>query len=173
MNAYSTRNLLYNLKGGKAFHTYSLQGFSSGNVFHNCFSEEPSSIDCHGGLTLYNLFDNMYGGTWVHGGSSKNLPPAHAQRLTIWNWKTGMTEPYKGRIKQTIAGFNETPGFFFTGISGMYDQILYMPDMNKDLIQEDYSGEWGNLLDFNEDPPIPSLFLFQRSKRIDDEFIIR
>lgn len=173
VGGYSTRNLLHNLKGGKAFHTFGISGYSSGNVFYNCYSEEPSSIDCHGGLTVYNLFDNIYGSSWVHGGSSRNLPPAHAQRLTIWNWKTGMTEPYKGRIKQTIAGFKETPGFFFVGISGMYGQPLFMPDNEKELLTEDYSGEWGNLLNFRDEPPIPSLYMFQRSQRINEEFIIR
>lgn len=35
---------------------------------------------------------------------------------------------YKGRIKQSIGKLSETPGFFFTGISGMYDQLIYMND---------------------------------------------
>ncbi len=169
---YSTRNLFYNLVGGRAFHTYSISGYASGNVFYNCFSEEPSSIDCHGGLTIYNLFDNITGGTWAHGGSGKNLPPAHAKRLTIWNWNMGMREPYKGRIKQSISKFRETPGFFFTGISGMYDQVIYMND-NENLFSENYEGEWGYNIHFNGEPPVPSLFLFQRSKRIEKEFIIR
>lgn len=173
VSGYSTRNLLYNLKGGKAFHTYSLQGYSSGNVFYNCWSEEPSSLDCHGGLSIYNLFDNIYGATWVHGGSPGNLPPAHAFGLAIWNWKTGMTEPYKGRIKQKIAGFKEVPSFFFTGISGMYGQKLYMQNNSGQLLKDQYSGEWGNNLNFNQDPPIHSLFLFQRSGRIEKEFLIR
>jgi hypothetical protein len=173
VGGYSTHNLLHNLIGGKAFHTYSLHGYASGNVFFNCWSEEPSSIDCHGGLSIYNLFDNIYGATWVHGGSANNLPPAHAFGLAIWNWKTGMTEPYKGRIKQKIAGFKETPSFFFTGISGMNGQKLYMQDNSGQLLENQYSGEWGNNLFFNQEPPIHSLFLFQRSGRIEKEFLIR
>lgn len=170
---YSTRNLLHNLDGGKAFHTFGISGFASGNVFYNCISLESTSIDCHGGLSVYNLFDNIIGPNWAHGGSRKNLPPAHAARLTIWNWKVGLKEPYKGRIKQKLSGFHETPGFFFTGIQGLHDQSIFLKDLDKKKINSDYRGEWGFNINFRESPPVPSLYMFQRDKRIRDEFIIR
>lgn len=175
IGGYSTRNLFYNLDGATAFHTFGISGYASGNVFHNCIMDEPGSIDCHGGLSVYNLFDNIYGGSWVHGGSRANLPPAHARRLCIWNWRVGMTESYKGRIKQTVGSYREFPGFVMAGVHGLYGQTLYQVNENKELVSEETRGDWGVNIGFNgsQDLPVHSLFLFQRNRLPGDEFIIR
>jgi hypothetical protein len=162
----STRNLLYHCKGGTQMHTFSISGFSTGNVFFNCYAGEPSAIDCHSGLTLNNLFDNIYGGTFRHGGAPGAVPPSHARGLTIWNWKVGYSEPYKGKVYPVMAKAHDIPGFIFIGLKGIQGQKLFMKNPTGEITGTDYSIEWGLLQQFNQDISPASLYQYQLHERI-------
>ncbi len=161
----STRNLLSSLRGGQAMHTFSISDHACGNVFFNCYSDESSAIDCHAGVDVYNLFDNIYGASFQHGGSSSNLPPAHGRGLVLWNWRMGATEPYKGRIRNNVASFTEIPGFIAIGVSGLYGQEMWFRDEERSPVSMDYTGEWGIIREMNKIPEPRSLFLYQKKKR--------
>jgi hypothetical protein len=169
VSGFSTRNLLYNLHGGQAYHTFALSGYSSGNVYYNCYSEEPSSIDLHGGIGVHNLFDNIIGPQFRHGGSASALPPATGHGLVMWNYHVGITEPYKGIIKNSIAKFTEIPGFTLVGIQSAKGQEIFMLDQNDNRVQGDYSGDWGAMEYWNKTPNPRSLFRYQLEQRLGKE----
>ncbi|WP_020529976.1 DUF4955 domain-containing protein [Flexithrix dorotheae] len=166
---FSTRNLLYNLHAGKAYHTFAISAYSSGNVYFNSYSDEPSGIDLHGGVGVHNLFDNIIGPQFRHGGSRNALPPAMGNGVTIWNYKVGLTEPYKGIIKNSIANFKEIPGFVLVGIQPGKGQDIYMKDPEKNRYDGNYDGEWGQIEYWKEAPKPGSLFRYQLEKRLGKE----
>ncbi len=170
VGGYSTGNLLYHLVGGQQMHTWSIQGHAGGNVFYQVWSGEPSAIDCHAGLTLSNLFDNVYGGAWKHGGNPQYLPPAHGGRLVIWNWAVGMTEPYKGRVKMTAGDLQQTPGLAAAGIHGLHGQQVCIVDQEGVLLTGESRTPWGTIESLNGVPSPASLFLEQRKRRLGDPF---
>jgi hypothetical protein len=170
IGGWSTGNLFYNLKGDRQMHTWSIQGYAGGNVFFQVFSQEPSAIDCHAGLTVSNLFDNICGGSWKHGGNPGYLPPAHGNGLVIWNWSTGITEPYKGRIKSTMGELGQTPGLVAVGIRGSYGQTVYIRDEDGILLSADRETAAATIEFLNESPVPASLFLEQRRRRLGDPF---
>jgi len=165
INGFSTRNLMYNLHGGQAFHTFALSSHSSGNVYYNCYSQEPSAIDLHGGIGVHNLFDNIFGPQFKHGGSGNALPPAMGSGMVFWNYHVGITEPYKGIIKNSIASFKEIPGFVMVGVQADKGQEIYLLDNEKNRIKGDYQGAWGHIEYWNEQPNPRSLFIYQLEKR--------
>lgn len=169
ISGFSTRNLLYNLHGGQAYHTFALSSHSSGNVYYNCYSDEPSSIDLHGGIGVHNLFDNIIGPQFRHGGSGNALPPAIGYGLVFWNYRVGITEPYKGIIKNSIANFEEIPGFTFVGVQSDKGQEIYLLDEDTKRIQGDYNGEWGRIEFWDKVPKPASLFRYQLEKRLGKE----
>ncbi len=166
VNGFSTYNLLINLQGGRAMHTYTIQGHVSGNVFHNCYSEEPSSIDGHGGLGVYNLFDSMYGGVFKNGGSNLNIPPAIGHRLILWNWEMGLQDPYSGRLKPLIARYDLIPGFIAVGVKGGKGQPVFFHDNNGNKIDYDVTNEWSNIEYLNRKVNPSSLYRYQQQKRL-------
>jgi hypothetical protein len=165
INGFSTRNLMYNLHGGQAFHTFALSSHSSGNVYYNCYSQEPSAIDLHGGIGVHNLFDNIFGPQFKHGGSENALPPAMGIGMVFWNYHVGITEPYKGIIKNSIASFKEIPGFVLVGLQADKGQEIYFLDNEKNRIKGDYQGAWGHIEYWNAQPNPRSLFMYQLEKR--------
>lgn len=165
ISGFSTRNLLYNLHAGQAYHTFALSSHSSGNVYFNCFANEPTGIDLHGGIGVHNLFDNIIGPQFRHGGSGNALPPATGHGLVMWNYRVGVTEPYKGIIKNSIANFKEIPGFNLVGVQADKGQDIYLLDQEKKRIQSNYEGEWGRIEYWNEVPNPTSLFRYQLEKR--------
>lgn len=169
ISGFSTRNLLYNLHGGQAYHTFALSSHSSGNVYFNCYSEEPTGIDLHGGIGVHNLFDNIIGPQFRHGGSGNALPPATGNGVVFWNYRVGITEPYKGIIKNSIANFKEIPGFVMVGVQADKGQEIYLLDNEKKRIQHSYHGEWGQIEYWNETPKPSSLFRYQLEKRLGKE----
>lgn len=170
VGGWSTGNLLYNLKGDRQMHTWSIHGYAGGNVFFHLLSGEPSAIDCHAGLTISNLFDNVYGAAWKHGGNPRYLPPAHGNGLVIWNWSAGMTEPYKGRIKTTVGDLSQTPGLVAAGIRGMYGQPVLLLDEEGNLLSGDKESPGGTIEYLNAVPDPGSLFLEQRRARLGDPY---
>jgi hypothetical protein len=169
ISGFSTRNLLYNLHGGQAYHTFALSSHSSGNVYFNCFSEEPTGIDLHGGIGVHNLFDNIFGPQFKHGGSGNALPPATGNGVVFWNYRVGITEPYKGSIKNSIASFNEIPGFVMVGVRADKGQEIYLLDQQKNRVGGEYDREWGQIEYWQEMPNPSSLFRYQLEKRIGKE----
>lgn len=165
VNGLSTYNLLQNLVGGRAMHTYTLNGFVSGNVFHNCYSDEPSSIDGHGGLGVYNLFDSMYGGVFQNGGSNNNVPPATGGKTVFWNWEMGVQNPYNGRVKPLVAKVQLIPGFIAVGVKGGRGQPVYFEEHNGEKIYTDHKSEWCYIEKMNEKVFPPSLYRYQLAKR--------
>ena len=161
----STRNLMYNLQSGSNFHTFGISGNSSGNVFFNCYAEAPSAIDCHGSIAIMNLFDNIYGCTWKHGGSGSAFPPAHARGLVLWNWNMGVSEPYHTRVKPEITKFNEIPGFIAVGVKGLHGQKIYFMDELKIPVFSDTTNQWGTIEDLNAEVEPWSLYSYQMKKR--------
>ena len=169
ISGFSTRNLLYNLHAGQAYHTFALSSYSSGNVYFNCYADEPTGIDLHGGIGVHNLFDNIIGPQFRHGGSANALPPSTGNGVVFWNYRVGMTEPYKGVIKNSIAGVKEIPGFVMVGVQAGKGQDIYLLDEEKSRIQENYRGNWGEIEYWNEIPNPTSLFRYQLEKRIGKE----
>ena len=158
VGGFSSRIMFRNCKGGKQMHTFSMQGNVTGNVFFNCYSDQPSAIDLHGGLMVHNLFDNIYGATMKNGGHPNNTPPAHAHGLVIWSWYPGPFEPYKSRIQNVLVDLTTIPGATLNGISGMYSQPLFI-SVNDSLIDNNYVSGWGTV-NFGE-PSIKSLYQHQ------------
>jgi hypothetical protein len=165
----STRNLLYNLRGGRAMHTFAVSGPASGNVYYNCSADEPSAIDLHAGLGMANLFDNIVGGVFMHGGNAKALPPAMGRGHVFWNWQVGRFEPYKGRPKNTLWKDTELPAVVAVGLRGQYGGNLYYESHGK-LLNRDRSDATATVALLNQGPPDPkSLWLWQREQRLGRE----
>jgi len=170
ISGHSTGNLLYNLKGGTQMHTWSINNYASGNVFYNCYSDTPSAVDCHGGIGVYNLFDNIYGPVYKHGGSGKYLPPSHGRGFIAWNWVMGTSEPYKNRIKQHVVKFTDSPGLIAVGLRGVMDQPLFFKDDHMQLIENNHISDWARIEYLNETPAPHSLFIEQRRQRLPTPF---
>ena len=166
ISGFSTRNLLYNLHGGQAFHTFALSSHSSGNVYYNCYSDEPTGIDLHGGIGVHNLYDNISGPQFRHGGSGNALPPATGHGFAMWNYQVGVTEPYKGIVKNSIANIKEIPGFTLVGVQGAKGQEVYLLDEDKNRIDYNYNGPWGQIEYWQEMPNPRSLFRYQLARRM-------
>jgi len=165
LSGSSTRNLLYNLWGDRAFHTFSLNHYSCGNVFYNCHAGEPSAIDLHGSLCHSNLFDNVSGLHFEHGGGKSALPPAHAHELVIWNWQVGLMAPYKGMVKQGLGKIEEIPGFVMVGVRGIREQPIHFENSNGEILNGNFINEWGTCQNWGEVPTPKSLYEYQKSKR--------
>lgn len=161
----STRNLLFNLWGGTQMHTFSINNYASGNVFYNCHADQPSAIDLHGGLTQYNLFDNISGPHFEHGGGAHALPPAHTRGLVIWNWQAGLSAPYKGMIKQRLARIEEIPGFIMVGVRGIRNQPIHLTLADSVIYDTDFKNEWGINQAWQQKPEPFSLFIYQKQTR--------
>ena len=166
ISGISTGNLFFNLLGGNHLHTFSLNGYASGNTFHKCYSGQPSAIDCHGVRGVNNLFDGINGAVLRSGGSDDNAPPHHARGLTIWNWRPGLTEPYKNIIYPIMEKTSNYPSALFVGINGLLDQKIYFRTV-KGVLQKDFNDGYAKALHLNHNGALalPSLFLWQRSKR--------
>lgn len=162
----STRNLIYNCRAGNSMHSFAVSGPASGNVFYNCSAGEPSAIDLHSGLGVSNLFDNMFGPVYKHGGNAAGLPPAMGKGHVFWNWKVGRYEPYKGRITNKMWNNRDLPAFIAVGVKGLYDQPLHY--QIGDQIYAENIDTLGICIErFNAPVGEPaSLFLFQRTRRL-------
>lgn len=161
----STRNLFYYLQGSKAFHTFSIRAYVSGNVFHNCYSDEPSSIDCHGGIGIYNLFDNMYGGVFKNGGSKYVLPPTMGVNTVFWNWKMGCSEPYRNHLKNSVVEMKDVAFAMYVGVKGKYGQTLYFIDGNKKRTYGNKDNDSIYITNLNQEVWPHSIYNFQMMKR--------
>jgi hypothetical protein len=162
----STANLFFNLLGGNHLHTFSVNGYASGNVFYNCYSDEPSAIDCHGVRGVNNLFDGIKGAVLRSGGSSENAPPHHARGLIIWNWTVGLTEPYKNIIYPVMERTGSYPSSLYVGVKGLRGQTIFFRT-NDGLKYSDFNDGYAKAIHLNQTKKlsIPSLFIWQRSKR--------
>jgi len=167
INGGSTRNLWMNLKGGEAMHTYSMNGFCSGNVFHMCFTSAPTSVDCHGCLCIQNLFDNIYGAVVQNGGNNKAVPPAHAQGLVLYNFQTGLENAYNGRAVTQILKTPMYPGIRIVGLKSLLGYPVFIEDENGVLHRKDFSTPFGSVekLNTSAGPEISSLYQWQHKKR--------
>jgi len=167
MGGGSTRNLWMNLKGGSAMHTYSMSGFCSGNVYYMCFTNAPTSIDCHGSLCIHNLFDNVYGAVVQNGGNNKAVPPAHAQGLVLYNFHPGLENAYNGRITTKILKLNMYPGIKILGLKSILGYPVSIEDEKGVQHYKDFVSSFGEVQSLNAQNglPIPSLFTWQHKKR--------
>jgi len=166
----STRNLMMRLQGGKQMHTYSLNGFISGNVFTECFSEEPSSIDSHGTLGISNLFDNMHGGVMRNGGSDNVASPLHARGCVLWNWAFGSINPYNSHIVDDICKIKQYPGLIAVGVYSMYNQPIYFVGENGEEVNKDRHDDWAIIEAHGQKVSIISLYEYQHKKRLYTNF---
>ncbi len=162
----STRNLFFRLQGGRQMHTFSLNGFISGNVFTKCFSDEPSSIDSHGSLGISNLFDNMYGGVMRNGGNNSVASPLHAHSLVLWNWAFGLLNPYNGHIVDDICKIKQYPGLIAVGVYSKYNQPIYFIGKNGEEIHQDIHDEWCIIESFGKKIDVFSLYEYQHKRRL-------
>jgi len=117
----STRCLGTRLQGGTQLHTFCLQNYASANVFLQCLAGEPAGIDCHGGLGVYNLVDNLKGGIFASGGNVGNTPPGIGTGLVFWNWTMGAVHPYNFRMADYSLSSVTTPGLVAIGLSNQYN----------------------------------------------------
>jgi hypothetical protein len=163
----STQNLLMRLQGGGAMHTWSISGFASGNVFHLCMSDQPSAIDCHGTLAVWNLFDQMYGTVVANGGGPGALPPAHGRGLVLYNIQAGTLSPYNHRIQTRFLSMRNYPGLWVLGLRTRLGFDLEIVDGKGRRFLKDFTNVWGTVFGFNApaDLPFPSLYGHQRQKR--------
>lgn len=165
----STRNLIYNCRAGNSMHSFSIQSYASGNVFYNNNAEEPSAIDLHSGLGMSNLFDNIFGPAYQHGGNADGLPPVLGRGQVFWHWKVGRFEPYKGRVKNSVWNGNQLPAFTAVGVGGLFGQPLYY-EVAGVKHYDDMDSPQACVERFNAPPGNPvSLFLFQRERRLGRE----
>ena len=160
--------LVTRVQGGSQMHTWSLNGYCVGNAFHLCQGNEPSAIDTHGGLGVFNLFDTMLGGVLKSGGSGQNTPPGMGHGLILWHWRYGFTEPYKQAIYPEVFDAMANPGTYAVGIYPSQGQPLYWLDEagqkrteNSNLKPNQLGSmvqEWGKI------PSIPSLYQWQKQR---------
>lgn len=130
-NGASTYNLHYQLQGGTQLHTFGLNNSASGNVFHKCTMGEPGGLDCHGGLGVYNLADNLAGGIYASGGADGNTPPGIGTGLVLYNWLMGAQHPYNFRVAGASLSPVATPGFAGIGIRHPYEWPVQVADVEK------------------------------------------
>jgi hypothetical protein len=158
--------LVTRVQGGSQMHTWSLNGYCVGNVYYLCQGNEPSAIDTHGGLGVFNLFDTMLGGVFKSGGNGTNTPPGMGHGLVLWNWRYGLTEPYKQAIYSKVFDARANPGTYAVGIYPSQGQPFYWIDeMGQErngntVLKSKHMGAvvqaWGKV------PTIPSLYQWQR-----------
>uniref|UniRef100_UPI000619A27D DUF4955 domain-containing protein n=1 Tax=Hymenobacter terrenus TaxID=1629124 RepID=UPI000619A27D len=169
----ATNNLMSNLDGNNAYHTWTIENTATGNVYKNCISKETSSIDCHGGdPAIYNLFDNLSGGIAAGGGSgNKATPPSHSIGLTLWNWQVGDRSPYTNNLQPIFVDAityngNNAPGFIAAGVRGKSGQTVFYTDLNKAKQTADVNQPWGYAESIGTAVSPVSLYDAQRSVRL-------
>lgn len=163
----STSNSLFNLKGGAAMHTYSLNGYCSGNVFHQCISQAGSAIDCHGSLCHNNLFDVMYGPVVQNGGGPGATPPAHARGMVLYNLQPGPENAYNFRIQTRVLQTDQYPGLTAVGIRSTIGLMLEIQDQGLKK-NSDFKSPFAEVkkLNYSEGRlSIPSLWRWQRAQK--------
>jgi len=167
LNGGSTSNLLFNLKGGSAMHTYSLNNFCSGNVFHLCFTDAPSAVDCHGSLCIYNLFDNIYGAGVQNGGNNSVVPPVHAFGLVLYNFNAGHENAYNNRITSNLLKVSNYPGIHIYGLRSMLGFDISVEDETGHKQFTDFETPFAKVGRINTSGrmEIPSLYQWQRQQR--------
>ena len=80
---------------------------------------EPGGLDCHGGLGVYNLVDNMHGGVYASGGAKGNTPPGIGTGLVLYNWQMGSVHPYSYSISDQTLSTTSTPGLVAIGLTNL------------------------------------------------------
>ncbi len=168
----STRNLFFKLKGGSTMHTYSMNGYCSGNVFFMCFTEAPTAIDCHGSLCLYNLFDNIYGAVIQNGGNKSALPPAHAHGFVLYNFNAGYENAYNFRIVTNIFKTAIYPGSSIFGFRSKLGYPISIEDENGIQHFKDFNTPFikANGMNYSGNLTVPSLFQWHRKQRYSSGF---
>jgi len=167
INGASTRNLFFNLKGGSTMHTYSMNGFCSGNVFHFCFTDAPTAVDCHGSLCIYNLFDNIYGAVIQNGGSNGAVPPAHAHGMVLYNFNAGFENAYNARIVTNVFKASIYPGSFVFGFRSKLGYPISIEDENGLRHFKDFETPFTSAkkMNYAGNLDVPSLYHWQRKLR--------
>lgn len=167
----SSNNLFFKLLGGSTMHTYTLNGFCSGNVFHLCLSDHPTAIDCHGTLCHHNLFDNVYGAGIQNGGGPGSLPPAHARGLVLYHIKTGTRHAYHFRIQKQMLKISNYPGIQIVGLESERGFPLEIRDEKDQIHTSDFESPFGKVQFLNHWPGSQaySLYLSQRKNRYGSE----
>lgn len=163
----STDNLLFRLKGGAALHTYSINGLASGNVFHFCVTNAPTSVDCHGSLAIYNLFDQIFGAGVQNGGNNEAVPPAHANGLVLYNFQTGQEYAYNKRLMTRILNLKTYPGIRIYGMRSGLETDVFVQDEKGISHSKDFSTNFGKVekLNYPGSLAIKSIYQHQRQKR--------
>jgi hypothetical protein len=119
INGTSTRCYFERLQGGDQLHTFCFSNSASGNVIFQCLMNEPGGLDCHGGLGVYNLVDNMHGGVYASGGAKGNTPPGIGTGLVLYNWQMGSVHPYSYSISDQTLSTTSTPGLVAIGLTNL------------------------------------------------------
>ena len=165
VGGYTSSCLLTRLIGGQQMHTWSFNNYATGNVFYNCQGLDPSAVDVHGGLGVYNLIDNLRGGVLRWGGGPGNTPPGIGRGLTFWNWRQGTLDPYNGRVYSQAFTLLHTPGLQAIGVYGALGQPLYYTTPDGKKTKSRYTSVWGRVRGFGEPPKRGSLYMWQVSRR--------
>lgn len=168
LNGACTYGLLYQLQGATQLHTLGLANAASGNVMLRCTMDEPGGLDCHGGLGVYNLVDNLVGGVYASGGASGNTPPGIGTGLITYNWLMGAKHPYNYRVAGATLDATALPGSYHVGTRHVYDwPVQYKPRQTAGIDQ--HSPEnlgmplWWESVGTKVAPQ--SLYLWQAQKR--------
>jgi hypothetical protein len=162
----ATNNLFTDLDGATAFHTYQIQGHPSGNAFTGCRSDEPSSVDGHGGLGVANLLDDLEGGVFRNGGSRAAVPPCSGRGLVFWNWRMGRLDPYNRREKPLVAEWWQIPGFVAVGVRGADGHPVYYEAPTGRRRRAAFDEPWGTVESPGPAVAPASLYAFQRARRL-------
>lgn len=165
----STSCLLMNLQSSSQMHTFGLTNTSSGNVFYNCMADDPAGIDCHGGLGVYNLVDNMQGAIYASGGATGNTPPGIGHGLIFWNWRSGNLHPYNFRIRPNSVSVIATPGVALVGVRNKDGRPLAWFDQYNKLQTSQPRGPWIWVENLNGTPSPLSLYSWLYRRRTGNE----